>query len=43
MDQVEGKEVKCFSVNEIPEQISPPVRRIIEEYKQKYDAIITIQ
>ncbi|MCT4598120.1 MAG: NUDIX hydrolase [Vallitalea sp.] len=42
VDKTEGKEVKYFGINEIPSTISPPVMRIIKEYKLKYNDLIKL-
>lgn len=42
VDLTEGKEVRYFNINEIPSKISPTVRGIIKEYKQRYDELIKL-
>lgn len=36
VDKTEGKDAKFFSVNDIPEKISPPIRMIIDDFILKY-------
>ncbi|MCT4687010.1 NUDIX hydrolase [Vallitalea sp.] len=42
VDLSEGKEVKYFAVDEIPNQISPPVKIIIEDYKKRFNELIKL-
>jgi NADH pyrophosphatase NudC (nudix superfamily) len=34
VDKTEGKDAKFFSVNDIPEKISPPIRVIIDDFTE---------
>ena len=40
VDETEGKDAKFFSVNNIPEKISPPVRVIIDDFILNFQKII---
>lgn len=40
VDKTEGKDAKFFSVNDIPEKISPPVRVIVDDFILDYQKII---
>jgi len=40
VDKGEGRDAKFFSISEIPQNTSPPVRIIVEDFVAKYDEII---
>lgn len=40
VDMSEGKDARFFSIDEIPEKISPPVRMIIEDFISNYDKLL---
>lgn len=42
IDKTEGNDAKFFSVNDIPEKISPPVRAIIDDFILDYKKIISL-
>lgn len=41
VDETEGKDARFFSIDEIPEKISPPVKVIIDDFILNYQKIIT--
>jgi ADP-ribose pyrophosphatase YjhB (NUDIX family) len=41
VDQAEGKEAAFFTLDEIPAQISPPIRVIIGDFRRRYQDIPT--
>lgn len=40
VDETEGKDARFFSVNDIPEKISPPVKKVIDDFILGYQRII---